>query len=120
MDMEVEAYRVDGKEHIVVISEPSFHDDIVAAVGFAEDGTITGVALDYINENPDYGMKVARPEYLEQFIGKTSADEVASISGATSSSDVLKKAINKAVAAHPCCAAGPRAAERSRVTWERD
>ncbi len=48
--MEVEAYRVDGKEHIVVISEPSFHDDIVAAVGFAEDGTITGVALDYINE----------------------------------------------------------------------
>ena len=48
LDMEVEAYRVDGKEHIVVISEPSFHDDIVAAVGFAEDGTITGVALDYI------------------------------------------------------------------------
>ena len=107
LDMEVEAYRVEGKEHIVVISEPSFHDDIVAAVGFAEDGTITGVALDYINENPDYGMKVARPEYLEQFIGKTSADEVASISGATSSSDVLKKAINKAVAAHPAAQQAP-------------
>ena len=79
----------------------------MAAVGITGDGTITGVALDYINENPDYGMKVARQEYLDQFVGKTDAEEVASISGATSSSEVLKRAINKAIAAHPAAQQAP-------------
>ena len=64
-------------------------------------------------------MKVARPEYLEQFIGKTSADEVASISGATSSSDVLKRRSTKPLPPI-LLRSSPRAAERSRVTWERD
>ena len=45
---------------------------VTAAVGFDDDGVITGVYIDASNETADVGGQVGRPRFAGQFVGKTS------------------------------------------------
>ncbi|MGI6193015.1 MAG: FMN-binding protein [Christensenellales bacterium] len=70
--------------------------EVSVTVTFNADGTIAAVTADLSTQTPGIGDQAGKPEFLDQFVGKTSADGVDTISGATYSSTAVIEAINKA------------------------
>ena len=93
-----EAYK--GEAYGVVIyaqAEGFYKKPVTAAVGFDDDGVITGVYIDASNETADVGGQVGRPRFAGQFVGKTSLDGVDAVAGATISSNAAMDAVQKAI-----------------------
>ena len=75
-------------------------------VGIDTEGTITGLELLEISETAGLGMKATEKSFREQYVGikadkveyvkggKTAANEIDAISGATITTKALTKAIN--------------------------
>ena len=72
--------------------------EVSVTVTFNEDGTIAAVTADLSTQTPGIGDQAGKPEFLDQFVGKTSADGVDTIAGATYSSAAVIEAINNACA----------------------
>ena len=73
------------------------------AVGFAADGSITGVWVDASGQTAGIGDKAADAGYLSQYMGisdEAGLDQVDTIAGATQSSRGVKKAVRKCIKAY--------------------
>ena len=89
--------RADGKTYYSVnISSPGFESDIMMLVSFEESGKIAGVKIISQGETPGIGTRVDDDSFLSRFIGKSSPDEVDSLTGATISSKAVKTGIREA------------------------
>ena len=95
---------------IRVTSSDGFDGDISLAVGIDPEGTLNGIAFTELNETPGMGMRVAEPEFKDQFIGKavnmftlnkkggsTGDDQIDSVSGASTTSGAVVNAVNAAL-----------------------
>lgn len=96
---------------VSVTSADAFDGTLTVSVGFAEDGTITGIAFTELNETAGMGMRADEPTFKEQFVGdkvdafvlnkaggSTAPNEIDSISGASRTSGAVVNAVNAAVA----------------------
>lgn len=88
--VEGEAYKAGDEGYIVVTSNAGFAGDVTIAIGFDLNGAITGVVFTETSETQDYGEQYTRASWKDAQVGKTSADELDLISGATVTYDALK------------------------------
>ena len=88
--VEGEAYKAGDEGYIVVTSNAGFAGDVTTAIGFDLNGAITGVVYTETSETQDYGEQYTRASWKDAQVGKTSADELDLISGATVTYDALK------------------------------
>ena len=70
---------------------------MTVAVGIDSTGAITSVRL--VSSDDDFASRVSEEAFPSQFIGKTSTDGIATIQGATISSNAFIEAVNNALAA---------------------
>lgn len=98
---EVEAVAVtsDGKTAIQVCTDGYSKDGINILVGIDENGAVSGIEFVSLGETPGLGSKVRDIEtFREQFYGrKEVTDDLDAISGATYSSNGMKKAVDTAI-----------------------
>ena len=88
--VEGEAYKAGDEGYIIVTSNAGFAGDVTTAIGFDLNGAITGVVFTETSETQDYGEQYTRASWKDAQVGKTSADELDLISGATVTYDALK------------------------------
>ena len=88
--VEGEAYKAGDEGYIVVTSNAGFAGDVTTAIGFDLNGAITGVVFTETSETQDYGEQYTHASWKDAQVGKTSADELDLISGATVTYDALK------------------------------
>lgn len=89
--VEGEAYKAGNEGCIIVTTSAGFAGDITTAIGFDNNGAITGVVFTETSETADYGEMYTRASWKDAQVGKTSADELDVISGATITGDALKQ-----------------------------
>ena len=111
-----EAYQgLDASGNIVgyvmrVTSSDGFDGDVSMAVGLNADGVVNGIDFTTLNETPGMGMRVADPEFKDQFSGKavskftlnkaggsTADDQIDTVSGASTTSGAVVNAVNAAL-----------------------
>lgn len=93
--------------HIVTgLSKDGYGGNIRVSVGVTNEGEITGIGFIEINETAGLGMNATKPDFKDQFKGKTAEsltlvkgkgtgeDEVDSLSGATVTSQAITNAVN--------------------------
>ncbi len=88
--VEGEAYKAGNAGYIVVTSNAGFAGDVTTAIGFDLNGAVTGVVFTETNETDDYGEQYTRKSWREAQVGKTSADQLNLIAGATVTGDALR------------------------------
>ena len=79
-------------------------------LGLTPDGAVTGIDFTTLNETPGMGMRVADPEFKDQFSGKavsrftlnkaggsTEDDQIDTVSGASTTSGAVVNAVNAAL-----------------------
>lgn len=89
--VEGEAYRAGNEGYIIVTTSAGFAGDVTTAIGLDNNGAITGVVFTETSETQDYGEQYTRNSWKTTQVGKTSADELDMISGATITGDALKQ-----------------------------
>ena len=94
------AYEAVGAGHAFNVSVQGYKDVITFIVGIDETGTIVGFRINYINDTPGIGTKVAEPEFANQIIGSSIEDKVDTITGSTVSSAAVVIGIDAAVAVY--------------------
>lgn len=94
---------------VTVVTTASYKDSITVTIGYALDGTVTGIEILAINETAGLGMKAKDAEFKNQFgqkkveqfvvskIGATNPEEIDVISGATISTNAVVNAVNAGV-----------------------
>ena len=95
-----EVYIANDKSAVtMVVTAQGYHEEPLIRLVVAMDstGAITGVKPIDFAETEGVGDRVGKASYLDQYIGQTTADGVDALSGATVSSNAVKKAIGKAV-----------------------
>lgn len=96
--------------HVVTVtSNDGYGGAIKLSVGITNEGSLNGIAFLTIGETAGLGMNALKPEFHEQFNGKTAAAftvvktdpkddaEISAISGATITSKAVVAAVNAAV-----------------------
>lgn len=93
--------------YCVNVAPKGYGGDIEMIVGFDSVGAVTGVKIVSMSETSGIGTKIAEPEFIQNFIGRTSTvkadkkatdkDTVQIISGATKSSKAFVNGINVAI-----------------------
>ena len=78
-------------------SADGYNGTMTVAVGIDSTGAITSVRL--VSSDDDFASRVSEEAFTSQFIGKTSTDGIATIQGATISSNAFIEAVNNALAA---------------------
>lgn len=108
---EVYAAKHDGEViGYAVISEPMGYNGTVSmVVGVDCDGVVTGVDITSQSETPGLGANCAKPEFIEQFKGKTEGisvvkgsaegNKIDAITSATITSKAVTEGVNRAVEA---------------------
>ncbi len=89
--VEGEANRAGNGGYIIVTTSAGFAGDVTTAIGLDNNGAITGVVFTETSETQDYGEQYTRNSWKTAQVGKTSADELDMISGATITGDALKQ-----------------------------
>lgn len=87
----------EGKGNGIIGDEHQSGLMLKAYVAFNEDGTIAGVMFDDSSETKGLGTKISEPEYIQNFIGKTSTEGIDLIAGVTYSSKGAIEAVDKAI-----------------------
>jgi Na+-translocating ferredoxin:NAD+ oxidoreductase subunit G len=93
-------YEAAGSGYAFNVSVQGYKDVITFIVGIDESGKIVGFTINYVNDTPGLGTKVADPEFASQIIGKQVGDKVDTIAGSTVSSAAVVKGIDAAVAVY--------------------
>ena len=99
-----EAYKAGDEGYIIVTSNAGFAGDVTTAIGFDTNGAVTGIVFTECSETQDYGEQYTRASWTDAQVGKTSADELDLISGATVTGDALKQNFTDAFALLPTLA----------------
>lgn len=97
------AYQAGDAGYIIVMESKGWEYATVPMevyVGVDTKGKIAGVVVGENGETPPVS-DVLKPEYLSNYIGKTSPDDVAAVSGATQTSQGIKKAVRAAMELAP-------------------
>ena len=100
VDKVKEVYIANDKSAVtMVVTAQGYHEEPLIRLVVAMDstGAIIGVKPVDFAETEGVGDRVGKASYLDQYIGQTTADGVDALSGATVSSNAVKKAIGKAV-----------------------
>lgn len=84
--------------NVVLATEKGYGGDLTIAVLFDGSDKVIDVVVVKSAETEGLGSKVSEEAFTSQFIGKTSADGIDNIAGATASSKAFKAAFNAAVA----------------------
>ncbi|MDE5569370.1 MAG: FMN-binding protein [Ruminococcus sp.] len=89
----------DGKTAVQVVADGYSKDGINVLVGIDENGVLSGIEFVSLSETPGLGSKVRdNADFREQFYGASETDvPLDSISGATFSSNGMKKAVDTAL-----------------------
>ena len=101
---DAEAKEVDGGIQlgsagtVVYGSGEGYGGELKIAVLFDANDNVIDIAAVKSSETEGLGTRVFEDSYVAQFVGKTSADGIDNIAGATYSSEAFKKAFNEAVA----------------------
>ena len=89
-----EGYVVDGGPGVIYVATvEAYGGPMRVMAGVREDGTLAGVYMLEHHETEGYGSKVAEPDYLLTYTGTDRPEDVANVSGATSSSGTLKSVL---------------------------
>lgn len=89
-----EVYQSQNKVGWVITSEDKGYGGTMRIItGFDSSGSITNIKILEQSETPGLGTKVGEDYFLGQFLGKDTVDEVEAISGATISSEAMKRAV---------------------------
>lgn len=86
-----------GAGTVVKLAVSGYGGPVTMMVGISSEMTISGVTVLENSETQGLGSKAMDPAYTSQYAGKSSPDEVESISGATVSSKALKSGIQLAI-----------------------
>ena len=93
-----EAYKGSNYGYLIYVEGVGYHDKpMYAAVGFDDDGVITGLWTDGMGEGEPVREAFTGLGLADQLIGKTDASEFDGVAGATMSSDLMRKTIQMAV-----------------------
>ncbi len=95
---------------ICVTNSEGFDGDISLSVGFTPEGELTGISFTELTETAGMGMRADEDEFKDQFKGipaqeltlnksggSTADDEIDSVSGASTTSGAVVKAVNTAI-----------------------
>lgn len=83
---------------VVFATGSGMDGDVPVAVFFDAGGAILGINVDATHETPGLGTLCGEADFMDQFKGVSSGDEVDAISGSTVTSDAVKSAVNDAIA----------------------
>ena len=86
-----EAYRAGDEGTIIVTSNAGFAGNVTTAIGFDANGAVSGVVFTESSETEGYGAQYTQSSWIEDQIGKTSAEEINGISGSTVTYEALPK-----------------------------
>lgn len=93
-----EVYQAENKAGWVITSEDKGYGGRLRIItGFDAGGLITNIKILEQSETPGLGTKVGEDFFLEQFRGKDRIEGVEAISGATISSEAMKRAIERSL-----------------------
>lgn len=72
--------------------------DLVIATGISTEGEVVGIRLLEHSETPGFGANAEKPEYTDQFIGKSVDEEITieGLSGATKTDTTVRAEVNEA------------------------
>lgn len=84
--------------NVVLATEKGYGGDLTLAVFFDGSDKVIDVVVVKSSETEGLGSRVSEEAFTSQFVGKTSADGIDNIAGATISSKAFKAAFNAAVA----------------------
>lgn len=72
--------------------------DVVVATGIFINGEVAGIRLLEHNETPGFGANAEKPEYTDQYIGKSTDEEITieGLSGATKTDTTVQAEVNEA------------------------
>ena len=87
-----------GAGNVVFGTAKGYGGDLTIAVLFDGSDNVLGVVVDKSAETEGLGSRVAEEAFTSQFVGKTSAEGIDNIAGATVSSKAFKAAFDAAVA----------------------
>ena len=91
-----EAYRAGDEGTIIVTSNAGFAGNVTTAIGFDANGAVSGVVFTESSETEGYGAQYTQSSWIEDQIGKTSAEEISAISGSTVTYEALTKNFTEA------------------------
>ena len=103
-----------GDDYVIVIETTGYADGMNVYTGIT-GGKIVGVGLGESNETPGFGSKTGEEPYIGQYVGKTSADGVDMVAGATMSSNAFAGAVNKAMEIYTTNFGGGEIAEEPKA-----
>jgi len=93
-----EVYSTDNSGIIVKVSARGIEGDVVLAVTVDKDGAVETIEVISHNETPALGGKALGEEYLSKFSGLSDeTEELDAFSGATVTSDAIKKCVKLAI-----------------------
>ncbi|HCT62590.1 MAG TPA: hypothetical protein DIC19_00605 [Erysipelotrichaceae bacterium] len=94
----INAYEAVGAGYAFNVEVQGYKDVIRFIVGIDNSGKIVGLEVNYVNDTPGLGSKVAEPEFINSIVGKQVDASLDVISGATISSNAVMKGIDSAAA----------------------
>jgi len=97
-DFVLKAYEATGAGYAFNVSVQGYKDVIELIVGIDITGKIVGLQVNYVNDTPGLGTKVAEPEFINSIVNKNIDDKLDTISGSTISSKAVIKGIDAAIA----------------------
>lgn len=93
------AYEAKGYGYAFTVSVQGYKDVITYLVGMDSTGKVVGLKVTYINDTPGIGSRVGDPEFASLVTGKSSGDQVDTLSGATISSKAALEGLKAAFSA---------------------
>ncbi len=94
---------------MTIVDHEGYGGDIELVVGIQKDGTVNGISFLSISETAGLGMKAKEAEFMDQFAGKqvdafvytktgkTSANEIDALTGATITTSAVTNAVNACI-----------------------
>lgn len=104
---------VGGAGYVFTSSAKGYDGQVTFLIGVDSKGAVAGVSMFDHNETPGIGTKVGQDTYKDQYVGKTGAEGVDYIQGATLTSTALHDAVDKALAAYQVLVTGTPVEEKA-------
>ena len=93
-------YQAEGQGYMFQVETSGFKDTIKFVLGIDNDSKIVGYDVISISETSGIGSRVAEDDFRNTVIGKTTGDQIDTLSGATISSSAVVKGLDAAKAVY--------------------
>ncbi len=90
---------VDGNHlgYVLTVSAKGYAGEVRIALGIDKSGTVVGYAVLEHGESPGFGANCENEDVKQQFLGITAADQLDGITGATITTNALKRETQAAI-----------------------